>query len=82
MLQQERPDDFVLATGHMHSVREFVVAAFRYIGKEIEWEGAGDTEVGKEKGSGVVRYELYLYRLFQCLSDSGVSGPDPYELLP
>jgi GDPmannose 4,6-dehydratase len=59
MLQQEGPDDFVLATGHMHSVREFVVAAFRYIGKEIEWEGAGDTEVGKEKGSGLVRYELY-----------------------
>jgi GDP-D-mannose dehydratase len=61
MLQQEGPDDFVLATGHMHSVREFVVAAFRYIGKEIEWEGAGDTEVGKEKGSGVVRYKFFEY---------------------
>ncbi len=81
MLQQEGPDDFVLATGHMHSVREFVVAAFRYIGKEIEWEGAGDTEVGKEKGSGVVRYEVYENGMVQSLSDSGVSGPHPFELL-
>jgi len=55
MLQQEGPDDFVLATGHMHSVREFVVAAFKYIGREIVWEGRGDNEVGKEASSGVVR---------------------------
>ena len=57
MLQQDQPDDFVLATGHMHSVREFVVAAFKYIGKEIQWEGKGDTEIGREKGSGIIRYE-------------------------
>ena len=55
MLQQEGPDDFVLATGHMHSVREFVLAAFRYIGKEIVWEGQGDHEVGKEAGTDVIR---------------------------
>ena len=58
MLQQDAPDDFVLATGVMHSVREFVVASFKYIGKEIEWEGAGDQEVGKEKGTGVVRVKV------------------------
>jgi len=58
MLQQEKPDDFVLATGHMHSVREFVEAAFRYINREIEWSGSGDTEIGKEKGSGVVRVKV------------------------
>merc|ERR1711942_309722 len=45
MLQQEKPDDFVLATGHMHSVREFVESACKYIGKEIVWEGKGDSEV-------------------------------------
>ena len=55
MLQQDKPDDFILATGHMHSVREFVVAAFKFIGKEIEWEGKGDTEIGKEKGTDIVR---------------------------
>merc|ERR1712029_569267 len=58
MLQQEQPDDFVLATGHMHSVREFVVAAFKYIGKEIVWEGEGEKEIGKEKGTGVVRIKV------------------------
>eukprot|EP00092_Neocalanus_flemingeri_P009558 GFUD01010287.1.p1 GENE.GFUD01010287.1~~GFUD01010287.1.p1 ORF type:complete len:399 (-),score=98.78 GFUD01010287.1:192-1388(-) len=55
MLQQEKPDDFVLATGHMHSVREFVESAFKYIGMEMVWEGKGDTEVGKEKATGIIR---------------------------
>jgi len=58
MLQQDKPDDFVLATGHMHSVREFLVASFKYIGKQIEWEGSGDSEVGKEIGTGVVRVRV------------------------
>jgi len=58
MLQQDKPDDFILATGHMHSVREFVVAAFKFIGKEIEWEGKGDTEIGKEKGTDIVRLKV------------------------
>ena len=58
MLQQDQPDDFVLATGVMHSVREFVQASFKYIGKEIEWEGAGDQEIGKEAGTGVVRVKV------------------------
>ena len=58
MLQLETPEDFVIATGQMHSVREFVEKAFAYIGKEIEWEGSGDNEVGKEKGTGVVRIQV------------------------
>lgn len=58
MLQQDAPDDFILATGHMHSVREFVIAAFKFIGMEIEWEGSGDTEIGKEKGTGIIRLKV------------------------
>jgi len=58
MLQQEKPDDFVLATGHMHSVREFVESAFKFIGMEIVWEGKGDTEIGKEKATGVIRLKV------------------------
>jgi len=58
MLQQEKPDDFVLATGQMHSVREFVESAFKFIGLEIEWEGEGDTEIGREKSTGVVRVKV------------------------
>ena len=51
-MQMEKPDDFVIATGEMHSVREFVEAAFRHVGKEIEWHGVGQQEVGKEKDTG------------------------------
>jgi len=58
MLQQDNPDDFVLATGHMHSVREFVEAACEYIGMELEWEGSGDSEVAKEKKTGIVRLRV------------------------
>ena len=58
MLQLDAPDDFVIATGKMHSVREFVEATFKYIGKEIVWEGSGDSEVGKEKATGEVRVKV------------------------
>jgi GDPmannose 4,6-dehydratase len=46
ILQQEIPDDYVLATGETHTVREFVELAFRHIGRTIEWRGAGDDEQG------------------------------------
>jgi GDPmannose 4,6-dehydratase len=64
MMQQEKPDDFVLATGETHSVREFVVESFRHIGIEIQWEGEGDKEVGKNKATGeiVVRVDPRYYR--------------------
>ena len=46
MLQQERPEDYVIGTGESHSVREFVEAAFGYAGIEIEWRGEGIEEKG------------------------------------
>lgn len=46
MLQQETPDDFVVATGEMHSVREFIEEAFSVVGIEIKWEGKAEDEVG------------------------------------
>jgi GDPmannose 4,6-dehydratase len=58
ILQQESPDDFVIATGETHSVREFVEAAFNYIGKEIVWKGKGEHEVGYEKDTGIVRVKV------------------------
>lgn len=48
MLQQEKPDDFVIATGVSRSVREFVEASFAYVGRKIKWEGEGVDEVGKD----------------------------------
>jgi len=47
ILQQDEPDDYVLATGEMHSVREFVEHAFGCIDRRIDWEGSGVDEVGK-----------------------------------
>jgi GDPmannose 4,6-dehydratase len=46
MLQQAQPEDFVIATGEQHSVREFVERAFREVGIRIEWRGRGIEEVG------------------------------------
>jgi len=46
MLQQDKPDDFVVATGETHTVREFVDKAFAHVGVTIRWEGTGENEVG------------------------------------
>jgi GDPmannose 4,6-dehydratase len=48
ILQQDEPDDFVLATGETHSVREFVECAFGEVGRAIHWEGHGIDEVGRD----------------------------------
>ncbi|CAK9829033.1 GDP-mannose 4,6 dehydratase [Anthophora retusa] len=52
MLQQPTPDDYVIATGETHSVREFVEAAFQYVGRTIKWEGEGVNEVGQDAQTG------------------------------
>jgi GDPmannose 4,6-dehydratase len=51
MLQQDEPDDYVLATGESHSVREFVESAFAHIGRHIEWRGTVVEEIGMDKKS-------------------------------
>lgn len=58
MLQQEKPDDYVIATGETHTVREFVEEAFRIIGIGIEWRGAGLKEKGIEKSTGKTLVEV------------------------
>ncbi|CAK9797549.1 GDP-mannose 4,6 dehydratase [Anthophora quadrimaculata] len=52
MLQQPTPDDYVIATGETHSVREFVEAAFQYVGRTIKWEGEGVNEIGQDAQTG------------------------------
>jgi GDPmannose 4,6-dehydratase len=54
MLQQERPEDFVVATGEQHSVREFVTLAARHVGIEIAWEGSGIEERGRDANGRVI----------------------------
>ena len=51
MLQSEQPENYVIATGETHSVREFVELAFKEIGVEIVWTGTGVDEVGIKKGT-------------------------------
>ena len=58
ILQQDEPDDYVLATGESHSVREFVEKAFAHIGRTIVWRGTGVEEKGIDKATGQVLVEV------------------------
>ncbi|WP_375346618.1 GDP-mannose 4,6-dehydratase [Priestia megaterium] len=58
ILQHDKPEDFVIATGEMHSVREFVQLTFKHTGIEIEWSGEGLEEKGTNKATGEVIVEI------------------------
>lgn len=58
ILQQPKPEDFVIATGEQHSVREFATLAFHYAGIELEWQGEGVNEKGIDKKTGKVIVEV------------------------
>lgn len=58
MLQQEKPDDYVIATNETRTVREFAETAFRAAGINIEWEGSGVDEVGKDKRTGKILIKI------------------------
>jgi len=64
MLQQDTPDDFVLATGEMHPVREFVEKAFGILGMNIQWRGSGTEEEGVDTKTGkvVVKVDSRYFR--------------------
>lgn len=58
MLQQDEPDDFVLATGRKITVRKFIEMSFAEVGIAIEWKGTGDQEKGYNKANGAVLVEI------------------------
>jgi len=58
MMQQDAPDDYVLATGETHSVREFVELAFAEVDRKIVWDGDGVDEVGRDEKSGDVLVKI------------------------
>ena len=58
MLQQDKPDDYVLATGEQHTVREFVNLAFGFCGIELDWQGSEVNEKGIDKATGKVLVEV------------------------
>ncbi len=58
MMQQKKPDDFVISTGESHTVREFVEEAFKNIGIKILWKGKGLNEIGINKDNGKVHVKI------------------------
>ena len=58
ILQNSTPEDFVIATGEMHTVREFCTLAFQYLGMELDWQGNGTNEKGIDKSTGRVLVEV------------------------
>lgn len=58
MLQQEEPDDYIVASGETHSVREFVSAAFKVLGMELEFTGDGVNEIGTDISTGIIRVKV------------------------
>ncbi|MAW40242.1 MAG: GDP-mannose 4,6-dehydratase [Kiritimatiellaceae bacterium] len=76
MLQQEQPDDYVVATNEMHTVREFIEKAFSHLDITIEWEGEGVNEVGKNRATGdiIVRMDERYYR--PCEVDQLLGNPE------
>lgn len=58
MLQQDKPDDYVIATGEQHSVREFCTLAFKYVGIDLEFKGEGEEERGYDRKTGNVIIEV------------------------
>ena len=58
MLQQDKPEDFVIATGESHSVREFLEKAFMEVGIEIAWEGSGLNEIGKDVSTNKILVQI------------------------
>ena len=64
LLQQDHADDYVIATNETRTVREFVEVAFGHVGIEIEWEGTGVDEIGKDKATGktIVKVNPQFFR--------------------
>ena len=79
MLQQDQPDDYVIATGEMHTVREFIEKSFAALGREIRWEGEGVNETGIDCSTGntVIRIDPRYFRpteVEQLLGDPAKAG--------
>lgn len=64
MLQQDKPDDYVLATNETHTVREFIEVASKRLGFDLEWSGEGIDEIGTDKKTGkvIIRIDPYYFR--------------------
>lgn len=82
ILQHETPEDFVIATGIQHSVREFATLAFHYAGMELEWRGVGMDEKGIDRATGRILVEVSpdFYRPTDVVNLLGDPGKAKREL--
>lgn len=81
MLQAERPDDYILATGTTHSLREFCERAFRHAGIPIQWQGKGIDEIAvTDDGRTVIRIDPQLFRPTELNAVCGDPGKARSEL--
>ncbi len=72
MLQHEKPDDYVIATGTSHSVRDFVETAAKVLEMDVRWTGAGFEEVGLDgNGKVIIRIDEEFYRPVEVQSLRG-----------
>ena len=64
MLQSDKPDDYVLATGETHTVREFIEVSAGFLGIDLVWEGSGENETGKDAKTGkvIIRIDPKYFR--------------------
>jgi len=79
MLQQDTPDDYVLATGKTYTVRDFVERCFKKIGKTIVWEGKNEDEVGKDQDTGAVLVKIDKKYYRPCEVDFLLGDPSKAE---
>lgn len=76
MLQQDKPDDYVLATGRSLSVRDFARLAFAEVGIELDWEGSDRSEIGRDRATGAIRIAVNpaLFRPAEVATLRGDAG--------
>ena len=81
ILQHDVPEDFVIATGEMHTVREFATLAFKEVGMELRWEGEGVNEKGIEDGTGKVLVEVDAKYFRPCEVEQLLGDPTKAKTL-
>ena len=62
ILQQEKPDDYIIATGETHSIREFIELSLKYMNKNIKWEGKNENEIGIVENKPIIKISKKFYR--------------------
>jgi GDPmannose 4,6-dehydratase len=81
MMESDEPDDYAVNSGEAHSIREFVVEAFKYIGLDIVWYGSGIEEVGKDQYGNIrVRISAEFFRPVDCVFLRGNHDKITYKL--